>query len=119
MKYTVVRQHRSEYPYPICLTQGDALTIGARYDGPEGWSEWYFCEVPGQAGAWVPRQLIERVPGTCGLAKEDYSSRELDVDVGDVLSATRHIDGWVWCHRASPDDAGWVPMSHLTLAPAR
>lgn len=119
LTYIVILPHRTEYPDPIRFRIGDVLSIGEKYEGPEGWEDWYFCTTPGHAGGWVPRQVIERHADGTGRALEDYSARELDVDEGDVLIGSRTLNGWLWCHRLSqaPAEAGWVPLAHLRAAP--
>ncbi|CAD5108123.1 SH3 domain-containing protein [Zestomonas carbonaria] len=112
-KYLVIRPHRSEYPEPITLSKGDPVVVGDRYEGPEGWDDWYFCTTPGQQGGWVPKQVIERVDGNTGRALEDYTAKELDVDEGETLIGLRTLNGWVWCSRVSDTEAGWVPLEHL------
>jgi hypothetical protein len=46
MRYLVVAPHRSEFPHPITLARGQALQVGERYEGAEGWDDWYLCEAP-------------------------------------------------------------------------
>ena len=113
MKYTATQAHRSDYPDPIALQQGDLLTIGDAYDGPEGWEGWLFCTTSGHAGGWVPEQIIERHADGSGQALEDYCARELDVDTGETLVGTRTLNGWVWCERLIGTGSGWVPMNKL------
>lgn len=118
MKYTVVQSHRTEFPDPITLKSGEPLSVGERYEGPEGWEDWYFCTTPSHAGGWVPRQCIAQGADGTARAAEDYCARELDVDAGEVLVGTRALNGWLWCHRPgqTPADAGWVPLAHLRAA---
>lgn len=116
MKYTVTKPHRSEYPNPIKLNKGDALTVGEQYEGPEGWENWFFCNTPDQTGGWVPKQVIEQKADGTGRALEDYSAQELDVDVGEVLSGSRTLNGWVWCQRHANPEMGWVPLENLRAA---
>lgn len=117
MKYVVIRAHRSEYPHPIHLNQGDEFEVGERYNGPESWSHWYLCVAAGQAPGWVPGPLIEACGAGRGRALEDYSAQELDVDPGHALVGHRHLNGWVWCTQSAQGCAGWVPESHLQALP--
>jgi hypothetical protein len=114
MRFIAIGQHRSEYPHPITFARGTPLVIGDRYEGAEGWDNWYFCTIPTHSGGWVPEQLIERGmhPGH-GVAKDDYTAKELDVDEGDEFQAIKFLNGWLWCQRLSNNDIGWVPMSIL------
>ncbi|MFK8332824.1 SH3 domain-containing protein [Pseudomonas sp. BJa5] len=113
MKFVVVGQHRSEYPQPITFARGAELVIGERYDGEEGWDNWFFCTTPGQQGGWVPGQIIERLEGDRGRALEAYCARELDVESGDRLEGDRQLNGWVWCCNTNTAEEGWVPLAVL------
>lgn len=119
MKYIAILPHRSEYPDPITFTQGATLSVGEKYDGPEAWDNWFFCTLPGHAGGWVPEQVIARTGNGHGVAREDYTARELDVDTDDVLEGIRTLNGWQWCHRPADGKSGWVPMENLRVADSR
>lgn len=113
MKFAVVAEHRSEYPEPITFTKGAALMVGECYEGEEGWDNWYLCSASGQHDGWVPGQLIERLEGNRGRAREDYCARELDVDSGDIVLGSRQLNGWVWCCKVPDGESGWVPLAVL------
>ncbi|WP_240451488.1 hypothetical protein [Pseudomonas aeruginosa] len=113
MMYLVIRAHRSEYPFPIAFDKGAPLSVGERYEGPEEWAGWYFCTTPGQQGGWVPEQLIERIDADSGVARERYTARELEVEVGEEVEGLRRLNGWIWCRRKPERDSGWVPEDHL------
>ncbi len=36
-RYHVIQDHTSEYPEPITFEKGAPLTVGEKYEGPEGW----------------------------------------------------------------------------------
>ncbi|WP_116423228.1 SH3 domain-containing protein [Pseudomonas citronellolis] len=110
MHYEVVVAHRSEYPEPITFARGALLKVGERYEGPEGWDDWYFCAAAGREG-WVPAQVFERVGEGVGRALEDYTAREMEVGVGESVVGGRILGGWVWCCREG--DSGWVPLECL------
>lgn len=115
-EYRVIRGHASEYPQPIAFAKGAPLTVGERYEGPEGWDDWFFCETPGQKGGWVPTQIIEIVNERTARAREDYTARELNVREGDLLRGGRILNGWVWCERVDGVESGWVPLANLEAA---
>lgn len=117
MHYIVITQHRTEYPDPLIFNQGATLTIGDKYAGPEGWDNWFFCTTGEHPGGWVPGQIIENIDNTHGIAREDFCTRELDVDVGQMLLGLRCLNGWQWCRRLSDEKTGWVPMENLAPAP--
>lgn len=113
VKLIVIERHISEYPRPITFAKGAPLTIGELYAGDKNWNEWYFCSTPGQEAGWVPGQLIERISDTMGIAKEDYSAKELDVNPGEVIWGSKVLNGWVWCTRISHAEEGWVPLMNI------
>lgn len=112
-QYIVIQDHTSEYPEPITFEKGAPLTVGEKYEGPEGWDNWMFCESPGQKGGWVPVQIIEIVKGNAARALEDYTARELNVREGDLLLGSEALNGWVWCKRSDSTESGWVPLANL------
>ncbi|UVL26382.1 MULTISPECIES: SH3 domain-containing protein [Pseudomonas] len=59
MKFRVIEARRSEYPEPITFAKGAPLSIGERYDGEEGWDNWYWCSTAGQSAGWVPLQVLQ------------------------------------------------------------
>ena len=116
MKYLVTHSHRTEYPHPIRLQTGDQFTVGERDEGPEGWENWHFCTKTETSG-WMPAQRIEMLDEDRGRALADFDARELDVDMGDVLTAGETMNGWIWCTHNTRAAAGWVPLSHLQALP--
>jgi hypothetical protein len=114
--YRVIQEHTSEYPEPITFTKGAPLSVGQRYEGLEGWDDWFFCETPGQKGGWVPAQIIEIINGATGRARDDYTARELNAQLGDLLLGTRTLNGWVWCENPNSSESGWVPLANLKEA---
>lgn len=141
-RYRVVEAYASQYPEPITFTAGTMLTVGKRDDGPEGWHDWFFCHAPGQAGGWVPEAIIGPIetmapasmvaptdtppahpgpadstqPPVFARALQDYTARELSVDVGDIVSGSRHLGGWLWADRHGTGESGWVPLANLVEA---
>ena len=114
--YLVTQDHTSEYPEPITFAKGAPLTVGEKYEGPEGWDNWLFCVTPGQKGGWVPAQIIEIIHDKIARSCEDYTARELNVRQGDLLLGTRTLNGWVWCKSTYSSESGWVPLANLQEA---
>ncbi|KAF1015556.1 MAG: hypothetical protein GAK31_01031 [Stenotrophomonas maltophilia] len=115
MEYEVVAGHRSEFPQPITLARGQALVVGERYEGPEGWEDWLLCEAEGQQPGFVPAPVIGRDAQGQAFAREAYCARELDVDAGQRLRGERTLNGWLWCTPVEGGAAGWVPMEKVRL----
>lgn len=113
----VTKEHRTEYPRPIAFEAGAVLTVGERSDGSQGWVDWFLCSLPGQEDGWVPLQVLEFIDEKTAVAREPYSARELDVDVGDVLESSRTLNGWAWCVRLGDSASGWVPLNNVQERP--
>ncbi|APZ43311.1 SH3 domain-containing protein [Acidihalobacter ferrooxydans] len=111
--YLVVQAHTSAYPEPITFEKGAPLVIGEKYEGPEDWDDWFFCDTPGQRGGWVPAQLIEVINGTNARARDDYTAKELNVREGDALLGLKILNGWCWCSNPDSSESGWVPLANL------
>lgn len=107
--FKVITPHVSEFPEPIDLKQGDIVSVGRRYDGPEDWGDWYLCSTPEQNDGWVPAQVIDFDQAGYGVIKEDYCARELNTTEGDLLIRARVLNGWIWATRMSDGATGWVP----------
>ena len=112
-KLIVTAEHRSEYPRPITFEAGTRLAVGERSEGSQGWVDWFLCSTPGQEDGWVPLQVLEFIDEKTALARNSYTARELDVDVGDVLEALHTLNGWAWCVRARDGASGWVPLNNV------
>ncbi|EAN6189189.1 hypothetical protein N5483_001990 [Salmonella enterica subsp. enterica serovar Chester] len=114
VRFTAIGRHISEYPDPVSFTRGTYLTIREKYEGKEGWDNWFYCIAPGGTGGWVPEQVFIRFEGTFrGIATEDYTARELEVKKGDEVAGLRSLNGWMWCERLSDGQTGWVPQALL------
>lgn len=113
--YVVIHSHVSEFPEPMTLRTGDGVLVGERYDGPEGWPDWYFCTAPDQEPGFVPAQLLDRHVDGSAKMLEDFTNRELDVVEGQVLQGNRQLNGWLWVVRISDGATGWVPLDKVRL----
>ena len=85
-----------------------------------------------EQGGWVPGQVIRILAAGQGVALEDYTARELDVDSGQRVFGARQMNGWVWCSYVEPEGliagnarshkvgtelkSGWVPFRNLQPA---
>ncbi len=115
MYYCVKKKHRTNYPNPITLENGEIVTVIEECKDKEEWKNWLFCEKKGKhRRGWVPKQILE-IKKTKGTLKEDYSARELNVDYGEILEEIRELNNWVWCKRFREEEYGWVPLENLHL----
>ncbi|MDP7980631.1 SH3 domain-containing protein [Bacillus sp. WLY-B-L8] len=114
MNYVVIQKYRTNYPNPISLVQGQSFIIGDKYNGPEKWDNWYFCiTVDKNSSGWVPAQLIQW-KGTEGIAKGNYTAKELNVDEDEHLVGLKELNGWIW-QRVLTLEKGWVPKENVKL----
>jgi hypothetical protein len=113
MKYAVTIAHRASTRTPLELFKGEFVTFGEVYKGPENWPDWVWCVNSKNAGSWVPLQILERRDDGTAVVLEKYSARELDVDIGDLLTGFEEMNGWEWCVLERNGEAGWVPCEKL------
>jgi SH3-like domain-containing protein len=102
----VFRQHRSEYPDPVSFASGEALRIGDRDTEYPGWI--WVAAADGREG-WAPEQYLDL---EAGVARVDYTARELDVDPGEQLVVLKRLNDWAWVRNAG-GECGWVPLKVL------
>ena len=114
-RYLVVQAHGSEFPEPMLVRKGDRVAVGERYDGPEGWPDWYLCTPADQQAGSVPAQFLDRHADGSATMLEDFTNKELDVAQGEILRGERELNGWVWVVRLIGEEAGWVPLENLRL----
>ena len=75
------------------------------------WPGWVWCTDADGKGAWVPQAYV-RVQGSQGTALCDYTSRELSVRAGELLTLHLAESGWWWATNGA-GDSGWVPATHV------
>ena len=105
----VIRSHVSTYPKPIGFRAGETVTVGRHDDEYPGWI--WTTTADGNSG-WAPEALLE-IDGDAAVAKDDYTARELNTEVGDVVEVVRELNGWLWV-RAARDEEGWVPAETVS-----
>ena len=60
--------------------------------------------------------IIDLVDDARGRMKENYSSKELTLAVGDIVRGSKVLSGWVWAGRVGTGEMGWVPIEVILLA---
>jgi hypothetical protein len=96
MKFVVTEVHRGPVHAPLSLKKGNLVSVGETYKGPGNWPDWVWCVSDAGIGAWVPLQILERRDDGTAIALEGYSSRELSVEPGEILTAAIERNGWMW-----------------------
>jgi uncharacterized protein YgiM (DUF1202 family) len=107
--YQVVKDYSVYYTNAIVMQSGDKMTISEK---ESEWAGWVWCthDSNGKSG-WVPEKYVER-QGDQATALVAYDAKELAVQVGEELTATREESGWVWCTNQQ-SESGWVPLDNL------
>lgn len=109
----VVREHKSNYPNPVCFDAGDRLLVGEQDTEYPGWVR--ITDQQGLVG-WAPLDYIELAEdGASGVALKFYSARELDVEPGERLTFKYEHCQWCWVEHDTKG-AGWVPRECLDNA---
>jgi hypothetical protein len=111
MEYIVTKDHRTEFPNPILLTQGEKVIIGKKTSA--NFPDWVFCIKSDNSNkGWVPHQII-KYENNYGIITEDYSANELNIDRGAIVNGTKEINGCVWVENTETNDIGWIPRNKL------
>ena len=114
MKYIAIENHKTEFPNPITLKQGEKVSIGEEtgetdIDGPN----WVFCtKMDGSNKGWVPKQIIIFKDNN-GEIIEDYSAKELDIDEGTIVEGIKEINSWLWSRNTITNEVGWVRLDKI------
>lgn len=104
--YEAAESRIAEDSITIELHKWQRFSVGAKYEGGEGWDGWYYCTAEGISG-WVPESIID-FDGSEVTAKKDYSSFELSIVKGEKLRGISKTGGWIWCENFCGEH-GWVP----------
>ena len=110
IRYIVVTSHKSDYPDPIQFSKSDMLVLGKRDAEYPGWI--WVTTLDNNEG-WAPESLIERTSSNSGTALAEYTARELDTNIGDLVMCTSELHGWLWIEKDN-GESGWVPKETVT-----
>ena len=112
----VIAEHRAPDRPAIQVAQGDAVTLGER-DG--GWPQFVWATLASGLGGWIPSVLFDRELGDA-TAQKDYDARELDADVGEMLTLHYELADWWWAEKSTAGKAahgasGWIPARAIEI----
>jgi hypothetical protein len=110
-KFLVHHQHKPETKDFILGTTGVLLVYERRETIYPGW---IWCTDEHGNHAWVPEAYVSVVGETCVLTR-DYDSRELEVEVGEMVQVLETESGWAWVLNDEGRN-GWVPLDCLILS---
>jgi hypothetical protein len=112
MEYIVIESHRTEFPNPLILKQGEKVIIGEKTS--INWPNWIFCiKLDGSNRGWVPKQIIMNCDNNHGSIIEDYSAKELDIEKGTIVEGIKELNGWLWLKNKRTNEIGWAPVEKL------
>ena len=112
MKLRVIKEYNDAPEKPIQIFKGEEFSITEESDPNGDWPNWLFCKRCNKEG-WVPKQIIS-INGKLGVSKEDYSAKEFNLNVGEIIVSNRELNGWIWGYKESnSSELGWAPLNYL------
>jgi hypothetical protein len=105
--YRAIKAYKPRDTEVLTLRKGDVVRIEREDNEYEGFA---WCDSGGKYG-WVPLDIIELIDDIRGSLKEDYSSRELAVNLRDVVKGYTIVSGWLWAKKVGTWEEGWVPLN--------
>jgi hypothetical protein len=113
MRYLVIKNHIVNEINHIVLKENDRVLRGEEYIGNPIWKNWVYCiSRDTLKEGWIPRAYLKDI-GEESILLEDYSSKELDVTMGDVVTLKKTINNWAYCISERTQEEGWVPLENL------
>ncbi|MDX5475905.1 MAG: SH3 domain-containing protein [Bacillaceae bacterium] len=110
-KYTVIKDHKSNYPDPIILKKDQEVLYG---EEDTQYPNWIFCKSNStKKEGWVPKQILTNPnPDGIAIVTKDYSAHELTIKKGDTVLGLEHLNDWTYC-KTENKELGWIPTSCL------
>ncbi|MET0289358.1 MAG: SH3 domain-containing protein [Pseudoxanthomonas sp.] len=113
----MIVDHRAPDREPIRVSRGDAVTLGER---DTDWPDFIWTTLAQGLGGWMPMNVFEldtHETGSMATAREDYDTRELEVDAGQLITVEREHAGWWWAYDLH-GRSGWIPARSIELIEA-
>jgi aminoglycoside 6'-N-acetyltransferase I len=105
----VLLAHEPSYDYWIELEPGEEIEVhreDTRFRG------WFWCTNGAGKSAWVPKHCFQMVSATKAVCQEWYTSRELSVRPGDLVTPIYSETSWVLARDVTGSE-GWIPAANL------
>lgn len=109
MQLPVRRAYAVQYPDPIDLAAGAAVTVVRRDDE---FTRWVWCRAVDGREGWVPETILSSTTPGPATVSEPYSARELPLQAGAVVDLLKEFDGFAFGRRGD-GQLGWFPLSIL------
>lgn len=105
--YKALSEHRTPPYAPIELVEGEKVTFLPKRSP---WPSYGVVVKANGAAGWMPIRLLS-LDRPLATVRQAYSTAELKVNYGDMLTVLSHdeVGGWVRCK--SDRGEGWVPQS--------
>lgn len=100
----VIVAHHLPEREPIRVAKGDTVTLGER---DSDWPQFVWTTLAQGLGGWIPAALFDREAGEA-VAQEDYDTRELSAEAGEILTLHREQVDWWWAENVRGEQ-GWIP----------
>ena len=107
MDKIVTTSYLSKYKDPIILDKGYVVKLGEE-ETVEKWKGWIWATHE-NVSAWIPKLIVETGDEKTGIITEYYTSKELNVNEGDIVAQLRELNGWLWVKKADSEEEGWIP----------
>ncbi len=113
MRHVIIRNHIVNQANLIEVKKNDRVLRLEEYIGNPIWKNWVYCIARDTLKeGWIPREYLRDVDEE-SILLEDYSSRELEITVGEVVQVKKTVNSWAYCVSERTADAGWVPVDHM------
>jgi SH3-like domain-containing protein len=113
MTAIVIKRHKSNYHNPIRFEKGERVRTGKLDSEYPGWVR--VITKNGNEG-WAPVQYLSiSEETTTGIAKSNYTAKELNTELNEELVIHLELNNWYWAEN-SEGDCGWVPRECIRNA---
>jgi|WetSurMetagenome_2_1015567.scaffolds.fasta_scaffold360067_2 hypothetical protein len=117
-KYIVKQKWTTIYNNPIVLNAGQEIKIdNTKKEENHDWFGWVWCISDDNEG-WIPIQILNIIEQgdkhSKALVEENYSAKEINADIGDIVFGDKVLNGWLWCKKKGTEDYGWLPLQNLS-----
>lgn len=109
----VIRAYRAKYPDPIRFARGAIVSLGER---DTEWPDFIRATTADGNSGWAAADWLKPLGDGRAEALRDYSAKEANLEVGFEVGFCWEYGGWCWVI-LDLDSSGWVPASHLVIAP--
>ncbi|WP_368562498.1 SH3 domain-containing protein [Pseudoxanthomonas sp. UTMC 1351] len=104
----VITAHRAPDRPAIRVASGDTVTLG---DRDVDWPHFVWATLASGLGGWIPASMFDAERGLA-TAINDYDTRELDAEAGEILALHYEVADWWWAENVL-GKTGWVPSRSL------